>query len=228
MSSAIEWEALTLDDVLRDGSARGYRQLKNGRFEAFCSDHGSYMYLGTCDTPEEAEASGCAYRYGRLVARLNEYNLYAEDGVLVMGKYLAFSNGMIFNLRGERMRGGVNRDGYVQCILNGRITQVHRVIASIFCVRELGKDFVNHIDGDKQNNDASNLEWVTRSENALHSFRTGLQSNIGGVPVYSCEEKQYMREHCFEHYRDVASTLGRNPETVRKYLAKYRKESRYD
>lgn len=37
-----------------------------------------------------------------------------------------------------------------------------------------------------------------------------------------------MKEHCFEHYRDVAEKLERNPETVRKYLEKYRKEYDYD
>jgi len=41
------------------------------------------------------------------------------------------------------------------------------------------KRFVNHKDGDKQNNIVSNLEWCTRSENSKHSFALGLQSNRG-------------------------------------------------
>lgn len=39
---------------------------------------------------------------------------------------------------------------------------------------------VNHIDGNKKNNHVSNLEWVTRSENAIHSHSIGLQISRKG------------------------------------------------
>lgn len=45
---------------------------------------------------------------------------------------------------------------------------LHRLVAVHFCEKPEGKDFVNHIDGEKQNNKASNLEWVTNSENQRH------------------------------------------------------------
>ena len=38
----------------------------------------------------------------------------------------------------------------------------------------LGKNFVNHIDGDKQNNSIENLEWVSHSENMIHAYKMGL------------------------------------------------------
>jgi hypothetical protein len=50
----------------------------------------------------------------------------------------------------------------------------HRLVAMAFIPNPLGKKFVNHIDGDKQNNNSDNLEWVTKSENALHAFKLGL------------------------------------------------------
>lgn len=215
-------------DAIRDISALNYRRTKNDRFEAFCSDRGRMVYLGKYDTPEEAENVAYNYRVNRLIARTEEYGLNVDDGVMFMQNYIAFDNGMIFNLHGNLMHAHTNRDGYPQCLFNGKNLQIHRIIASIFCRRELGKDFVNHIDGNKQNNEARNLEWCTRSENTLHAYRTGLQTNVGGIPVYSVEEKRYIKEHRFDNYRDIANVLNRNPETVRKYMEKYRREFKDD
>ena len=47
---------------------------------------------------------------------------------------------------------------------------VHRLVAISFVENPFGKSDVNHIDGDKANNNAINLEWVTKSENQLHRY----------------------------------------------------------
>jgi hypothetical protein len=51
----------------------------------------------------------------------------------------------------------------------------HRIVAECFIPKIEGKDFVNHINGNKYDNRASNLEWVNRSENQLHAYKLGLQ-----------------------------------------------------
>lgn len=51
---------------------------------------------------------------------------------------------------------------------------VHRLKAIVFIPNIENKEQVNHIDGNKSNNDLSNLEWVTRSENMRHAYRIGL------------------------------------------------------
>lgn len=61
----------------------------------------------------------------------------------------------------------------------GKTRLVHRLVAKAFLEKPDGKDFVNHIDGVKQNNNASNLEWCTRSENMKHAYRHGLKSQSG-------------------------------------------------
>lgn len=52
---------------------------------------------------------------------------------------------------------------------------VHRLIAEAFIPNPENKATVNHIDGNKLNNDISNLEWATPHEQNIHAYRTGLK-----------------------------------------------------
>lgn len=49
----------------------------------------------------------------------------------------------------------------------------HRAVAEAFLPKVEGKEYVNHKDGDRLNNYASNLEWVTASENTTHAYERG-------------------------------------------------------
>jgi hypothetical protein len=69
--------------------------------------------------------------------------------------------------------------GYVQVQLyregKPENRQVHRLVAEAFIgPREAGFE-PNHKDGDKTNNAPSNLEWLTRSDNMIHAYATGLR-----------------------------------------------------
>lgn len=52
---------------------------------------------------------------------------------------------------------------------------IHRLVAETFIKNPLNKKQVNHIDGNRKNNNVSNLEWVTASENQIHAIKTGLR-----------------------------------------------------
>lgn len=58
---------------------------------------------------------------------------------------------------------------------------IHRMVATAFIPNPLNKPQVNHIDGVKSNNVASNLEWVTAKENQLHAIKTGLSKSRRGA-----------------------------------------------
>jgi hypothetical protein len=57
---------------------------------------------------------------------------------------------------------------------------VHRMVAETFIPNPENHNQINHIDGDKTNNNVSNLEWCTGTHNRLHAFRIGLQISLKG------------------------------------------------
>lgn len=75
----------------------------------------------------------------------------------------------------------INRYGYVTkklCKYGGcKRTLVHRLVARAFIPTDDYKQQINHIDGNKQNNHVSNLEWCSPSFNIKHAWATGLMTN---------------------------------------------------
>lgn len=82
-----------------------------------------------------------------------------------------------------------DKKGYLRVglMINNKLCtkKVHRLVAITFIPNLENKPQVNHIDGNKSNNNVSNLEWVTQSENKKHAFRIGLESNIGSKNPFS-------------------------------------------
>lgn len=100
--------------------------------------------------------------------------------------YKISSDGRIVNRHtGLELKTYSDKDGYIQISLpletNGNGTKmkrfaIHRLVAYNF-VEGYDKGLtVNHMDGNKVNNRAKNLEWVSLSENVSHAYRVGLNS----------------------------------------------------
>lgn len=75
----------------------------------------------------------------------------------------------------------LKRGGYMQVSLwknnKSKTYKVHRIVAEAFIPNLDNLPQVNHIDGDKTNNNANNLEWVTDKENKLHGWENDLYTS---------------------------------------------------
>jgi hypothetical protein len=75
------------------------------------------------------------------------------------------------------LKGKLDKDGYVCVILSRSQSKkhyrLHRLVAETFVPNLENKPQVNHKDRNKQNCEASNLEWVSGSENVVHAYSTG-------------------------------------------------------
>ena len=95
---------------------------------------------------------------------------------------------------------------YLQTAISGT-KYIHRLIAEAFVPNPENKPFVNHIDGDKYNNAADNLEWVTNSENVKHAYNTGLHKGRRSLNDEQDAEVLAMVESGMTQ-REVAKVMG--------------------
>ncbi|CAG8639676.1 10262_t:CDS:2 [Ambispora leptoticha] len=88
-------------------------------------------------------------------------------------KFQVSSLGRVKLLNGMITQGSLSA-GYFRVGRKYLNYQVHRLVAVAFCLKEQGKNYVNHIDGNSTNNKASNLEWCTQKENMQHAVHLRL------------------------------------------------------
>lgn len=127
-----------------------------------------------------------------------------------IGRYKVSNKGRVRSLsRFVTCRGGYRRSkgkfivlsknncGYYGATLyrdgNPKKFSVHRLVAMAFIDNPENKREVNHKDGIKTNNIVENLEWMTSSENTMHSYDNGLQNRGSGVGTSKLTDKDVLR-----------------------------------
>lgn len=105
---------------------------------------------------------------------------------------------------GHDMKPYDDTHGYLQIDLHKNKKRykckIHRMVMETFNpVRGYKNLDVNHIDGNKKNNNLSNLEWCTRRENLIHAVNTGLRSQNIGLVAYK-DGKEYHSNSIYSMY----------------------------
>ncbi|MEH4266008.1 NUMOD4 motif-containing HNH endonuclease [Klebsiella aerogenes] len=139
------------------------------------------------------------------------------------GRYAITSDGRVLSkFKGwQPLRPGTKPGGYLFVGLyasGSRVAvykMVHRLVAEAFIPNPEGKPEVNHKDGDKRNNDVSNLEWVTRSENAIHGVAHDLLKHGFEHCSSKLTPEQVLDIYSAEgRYRDIGNKYGVCAQTV--------------
>ena len=118
------------------------------------------------------------------------FRLELWETIIVKGvktDYEISSEGRVKNkISGKILKTHINKDGYekVDIRVNGerKSKAVHRLVAKAFVENPNPEEFteINHIDGNKLNNNMYNLEWTNRSGNIQHAFDHGLILPMSG------------------------------------------------
>lgn len=105
-----------------------------------------------------------------------------------------------YQKKGKILKPGLGGTGYYTVSLRGKTHKVACLVANAFLIKESDSDYVNHIDGDKTNDNVANLEYVSPSSNSKHASITGLHTYKGKL---SYEQKV---EIAFLYKRGLAYT----------------------
>ena len=106
------------------------------------------------------------------------YEISSLGNVISKDRVVTTTDGKIRRIKGKSIKKIKANTGYFSVGLRKdnktELCLIHRLVALHFLEPIEGKTVVNHIDGNKENNNFENLEWCTLGENIQHAWKTHL------------------------------------------------------
>ena len=137
---------------------------------------------------------------------------------LTLSDYDIGKDGVITNKKsGRKLKPQPNDMGYLRVNICGKRPFVHRLVAEKYVPNPQNLPYVNHIDGNHQNNRAENLEWCSQKYNVNHSIRIGL-TPIGEKCSWSKLKENdviFIREHIELRPYQLAKIFDVTQSTIR-------------
>jgi hypothetical protein len=134
--------------------------------------------------------------------------------------YQASNLGRIRNKKLKILNPKLNRNGYLEVHLRGKsfqkigkVISVHRLISITFLPTIKQKQFVNHKDGNKTNNNIYNIEWVNQSENMQHAINNNLTKSLSNKDILLIRRlyktKKYTQKELGVKFNVYQATISR-------------------
>jgi hypothetical protein len=154
--------------------------------------------------------------------------------------YSITEDGLVFSHNYNKYLSPFNSSGYLRYrLLNNNKAKnflAHRLVAEAFITNTGEGVIVNHKDGNKKNNNVSNLEWCTYSENQKHAYdnnlcnSTKIKSSETGKETIKFAQKANQKIVLdtqtgifYDSAKEAAFVLGINYWNVTQYLSGKRK-----
>ena len=127
--------------------------------------------------------------------------------------YFIYDNGDVLNIStGKILKGSIGENGYKYYRLSKNnkknMFYAHRLVAEVFLTNKNNLPIVNHKDGNKLNNNISNLEWTDYSENISHAYKMNLIKKSSSKKYYNKDLLNEKWEKIYDYHYSV-SNLGR-------------------
>lgn len=144
------------------------------------------------------------------------YQVSSLGRVKSLERYITYCTGRIQLLPEKILKSSQQSTGYYTVGLydsnhKSKTFSIHRIVANLFVPNLSDLPEVNHKDGDKSNNSASNLEWASELDNIRHSRllglnRTEMNPQCKAVICVETEQQFYSVEEAARHF-NVNSSL---------------------
>lgn len=147
----------------------------------------------------------------------------------VKSKERIVSNACRTYLKKEQiLKNQVMKDGYSCVVLREsgkkKLLKIHRLVATAFIPNPTNLPCINHIDGDKLNNQVENLEWCTFKYNTNHAIKNGLKPLVCGrniQKVFQLNCGDLAVSQVFDNIAEASKIVGCNESSI--YAAIVRK-----